>query len=103
MGQIHTNSILIRNKSDDSRATGLHLWLLPDGGTAPDDLIELTENTNLPGEYLFPSAVTNGKYLLYSGESPSQTPVQIGGQTVEVFVFRDGIIQESDCAFLKTY
>ncbi len=99
MAAIYTESITIRNKSTDARETGLTLWLLPEGGTAPDDCIQLTENANMSGQYDFPTQVTNGNYVLYSGPSGAQVPVQHGSQQVEVRVIRDGIVKAEDTDF----
>jgi hypothetical protein len=99
MSTIYTEDIRIRNKSSDLLEAGLTLWLLPGGGSAPGDLIELTEDAGTSGQYNFPVGVTNGTYELYSGAAGSQVPVQNNGETIIVRIIRDGIIKAEDTDF----
>jgi len=99
MAAIYTDSINLKLTSDGSRATGLTLWLLPEGGTAPGDLIALTESAYNNGEYDFPVEVTNGTYTLYSGNAGSQVAVKKGGVTISVPVARSGIISAENTDF----
>jgi hypothetical protein len=87
---IKVNYIRLRNKSDNAFSTGLEVWLLPDGGTAPGDLISLTENSNFGGQFDFNSSVVNGKYRVYQGSAGSQTPIMHGTDYEEIEVRRDG-------------
>ena len=81
---IHTDCIRLRNKSDLSPLPGVTVALLPEGGTAPGDLISLTQNAGLTHQYDFSSAVVDGAYLLYV----AGVPVVLNGQAVEVHVIR---------------
>ena len=100
MSAIYTESIVVRNKTTDERETGLNLWLLPEGGEVPGDLIGLTENAYMPGEYEFVPDVVNSNYTLYSGATQeTAVPVQHGGVTIEVRVIREGIVKARDTDF----
>jgi hypothetical protein len=84
---IYTDSIRLRGKSDDSKQTGLTVALLPEGGTAPGDLISLTQNAGTNWQYDFSGAVTNGRYTLYINGSPAQN----GGVDIELYVMRNEV------------
>lgn len=99
MGGINTNWVRLRGKSDDSKQSGLTVALLPDGGTAPGDLISLTQNAGIAWQYDFPAGVTNGTYTLYINGSPAQN----NGVDIEVRVIRDGIIEAIDTDFAKEW
>ena len=96
---INTSFIRIRNITDDSRGTGYTIQLLPDGGTAPADLITLTANAVLTWQYDFPGTVTNGKYTVYSSGSPAQ----VNGENVEIQVMRDGVVKPINVSHLSDY
>lgn len=100
---INCEGIFARDESTGDPAIGQTLWLLPDGGSAPGDLIPLTENSYVSGRYMFPSQITNGLYDLYEGSAGSQTPVQHGGTTEQVRVMRDGMVEESDMSIAKDW
>lgn len=87
----------LRNKTSGAFETGLTVQLLPDGGTAPGDLITLTENAGLGGQYDFGGSVTNGKYDVYVGGSA----VMLNGEQVSIYVLRDGIVTATDTDFAE--
>jgi len=92
---IYTNSIPLRDSSDDSKITSGRYWLLPEGGSAPGDLIELTQDATFNWYWNFPVEITNGNYTLYSGSPGSQIEVTGGN----VRVIRDGIVTAADTDF----
>ena len=63
---IYGDSFPLRNAATDARETGLEVWLLPEGGTAPDDLIECFANAGLPWYYDVPPETPDGVYDLYT-------------------------------------
>jgi hypothetical protein len=73
--------------------------LLPEGGTPPGDLIQLTANPGVSWYYDFPGGIVNGMYDLYSGSAGSQVAVTHNGEQVKVRVIRAGLIERSDLGF----
>ena len=94
-----SDSIALRLRSSDARATGLTVALLPDGGSAPGDLISLTESTNVDGEYDFPGGVTSGLYTLYIGGVVAQKD----SENIQIMVSRSGQIAPENTTFAKTW
>lgn len=92
---ICTEGLQIRNNTTDEREQGLRVWLLPDGGSAPGDLIEISENTYIPGWYEFVGSITNGVYTVYTGEAGAQVPIAHNGVNWEIQVYRNGNIGKS--------
>jgi hypothetical protein len=87
----------LRRKSDDLKLSGLTVALLPEGGSAPGDLISLTQNAGIIWQYDFSPSVTNGNYILYINGVPSKN----NGVDLEVRIIRDGIIEAGDTDFAK--
>ena len=96
---IYTNSLTLRAMSDDSRASGYTVQLLPEGGTAPGELITLTQDTGKNWQYNFPAAVTNGVYDVYVGG----VAVKHNGIQEKIRVIRDGIVKSEDVDFAKDW
>jgi len=94
---IKTNFIRLRRKSDDVKLSGLSASLLPEGGSAPGDLISLVQNSGINWQYDFPGQVTNGTYILYV----NGVPVLNDGEPQEVRIIRNGIISAGDTDFAK--
>jgi len=94
-----SDSIALRLRSDDSRATGLTVALLPDGGSAPGDLIELTESATVSGEYDFPGGVTSGLYTLYVGGVVAQKD----SENIQIVVNRSGKVAPENTTFGKKW
>lgn len=92
MATIHIDFIRLIDSETMEPEPDLTVQLLPDGGSAPGDLISLTPDSLLAWQYNFPSQVTNGVYDLYIGGS-AYAP---GGTQVQIRVIRDGIIEDSD-------
>lgn len=103
LAHIYCDSIPLRNATTDEREIGLDVWLLPEGGTAPGELIQLTPNAGLPWYYDFPAQVVNGLYDLYTGPAGSQVPVKHNGEQVQVRVMRGGNVDEGDTTFVKDW
>ncbi|MCA9400723.1 MAG: hypothetical protein KC713_03790 [Candidatus Omnitrophica bacterium] len=100
---IFTDSLPLRDVADDSRITSGRYWLLPEGGTAPGDLIEITQNAGKNWMWDFPVEVTNGIYSLYVGDPGSQVVVSHGGEDEVIRVIRQGIIGQADTDFVKAW
>ena len=80
-----------KDAGDGSRATGLTLWLLPEGASAPGGLVQITESSDVPGRYLFGATITNGLYTIYSGSAGSQVKVTQDSEDEQIRVMRSGI------------
>jgi len=93
---IHTDSIRLRSIEDDSRLSGLTVHLLPEGGTAPGDLIALTQDEGIEWQYNFPVQIENGLYDLYI----DMLPAQVNFEQIQVRVMRGGIVQATDTDFI---
>ncbi len=86
--KIYTDSIPLRYKSDDSKASGLAVSLWQNGVKVAD----LTQNAGKNWYYDFPAAIVNGTYDLYI----NNTPVKHNGIQETVRVIRSGIVEKSD-------
>jgi len=100
---IFMDSLPLRDVTDDTRITSGRYWLLPEGGTAPGDLIELNQNAGKNWFWDFPEGISNGLYTLYAGDPGSQVPVSHGGEEEAIRVIRQGIITQSDTDFIKPW
>ena len=89
--------IRLRDKADDSKESGLTVQLLPDGGTAPGDLITITQNAGIDWQYDFPVGVTNGLYKLYIGGVIAKN----NGVDIEVYAIRGGVVSTAEADFAK--
>lgn len=84
---IYTDSIPLRNKSDDSKATGLAVSLWQNGSKVAD----LTQDSGKNWYYNFPANLKNGVYDLYV----NNVPVKHNGIQQTVTVVRDDTLPES--------
>jgi hypothetical protein len=100
---IFTDSLPLRDVSTDARITSGRYWLLPEGGTAPGELIEITQNAGKNWQWDFPGEVTNGLYTLYVGDPGSQVVVSHGGEDEVIRVIRQGIVTAEDTDFVKPW
>jgi hypothetical protein len=100
---LKADSVILRTLADEERMTGYDVWLLPEGGTAPGDLILLTENGQHAGMYEFGGSVTNGTYQLFIGTAGAQLPVEIDSEEVFISVVRSGIVQAENTDFAETW
>jgi len=82
----YNDSIKLRGITDDSKQSGLTVALLPSGGTAPGDLISLTQDTGINWQYNFSSSIINDIYKLYI----NSTVAQINSNDIYVMVKRAG-------------
>jgi hypothetical protein len=101
--QIYTDSLPLRDLSTGDPKTGETVWLLPEGGTPPGDLIQLTANPGIAWYYDFPGGIVNGMYDLYTGSPGSQVAVIHSGEQVKVRVIREGIVEAGDTDFVKEW
>ena len=85
--KIYTDSIPLRYKSDDSKASGLAVSLWQNGVKVAD----LTQNAGKNWYYDFPASLKNGTYDLYV----NNTPVKHNGIQQTVTVVREDTLPES--------
>jgi len=82
---LHADYIRLRNKTTDAKESGHTIQLLPEGGSAPGDLITCPSDGGISWQYNFPAEVTNGQYTVYlNGNS-----LMNDGEEVVIKVQRD--------------
>ena len=82
---LHADYIRLRNKTTDAKESGHTIQLLPEGGSAPGDLISCPADSGINWQYNFGATVTNGIYTVYLNGSPLMND----GQPVTIKVQRD--------------
>jgi len=96
---ITTDFLRLRRESDDQRLTGQDVEVLAEGDSYPDDAIDLTEDSDINGQYNFGSGVTDGKYLVYvEGEK-----IQMNSEDVYIQVIRSGVIDPIHTSFVQEW
>lgn len=91
--------IRLRNKTTDVKETGLTVALLPDGGSAPGDLISLTQDPGNNWQYNFSGSVVNGLYKLYIGGVVAKN----NGVDIEVYAIRGGVVTADEVSFVDDW